>query len=158
MNNESSRCYSFSSQIRKRFSLPSSISKEECFIIYEKELEYHKRTLIRIKECIEELQSKNQLYEFAKYLEILGILYNYNQIYQIRNRPEPENAKLIKKNTFKIYKSILIEYHKWIEQDEHNIKEMKINNIGKRIDDYFNSSEYAQTTRLKDLKRSKRCK
>lgn len=140
MIDSSLRSNSFAHQIRKRFSLPMSISKEECFIIYEKELEYHKRIFKDVKDCIKNLQSIGQLYEFSKYLEMLGILYSYNQIYQIRNRQEPEFIRLTKKNTFEIYKSILIEYQKWIEQDEHNTKEMRINSIRKRIDDYFKSN------------------
>ena len=136
MIDSSLRCNAFVHQIRKRFSLPSEISDEDCFIIYSKELELHRTIFNDMLNCLNDLNKRKQLYEFAGYLQAKGILYHYTQIYSIKNRTEP-SERLIKLNTLQIYKTIIREYKLWITQEVHNVKEAKINSIRKRIDNYF---------------------
>lgn len=136
MIDSSLRCNAFVHQIRKRFSLPSEISDKDCFIIYNKELELHRTIFNDMINCIDNLNKRKQLYEFARYLQAKGILYHYTQIYCIRNRTEPSD-RLIKSRTLNIYRTIINEHTSWIAQEVHNVKEARINSIRKRIDNYF---------------------
>ena len=145
MIDSSLRCKAFVHQIRKRFSLPSELSDEDCFIVYSKELELHRTIFNDMIDCLNDLNKRKQLYEFARYLQAKDILYHYSQIYSIRNRTEPSD-RLVKSNTLYIYKTIIREYKLWITKEVHNVKEARINSIRKRIDNYFQ-----RTTMLKAL-------
>ena len=136
MVDSSLRCKTFVHQIRKRFSLPSELSDEDCFIIYSKELELHRTIFNDMIDCLNDLNKRKQLYEFARCLQTKNILYHYTQAYAIKNRTEP-NDRLIKSNTLCIYKTIINEYRLWITNEVHNVKEARINSIRKRIDNYF---------------------
>ena len=131
------RSKAFIYQVRKRFSLPMSISKEECFIIYSKELEYHNCILNEMIKCLKDLHNKNQVYEFGKYLKTIGSIHNYTYIYELMKKKESSFTRLKRPEVIQTYRNIINEYHKWIEQDVHNIKEARINSIRKRIDNYF---------------------
>ena len=143
MIDSSLRSKAFIYQVRKRFSLPMSISKEECFIIYSKELEYHNCILNEMIRCLKDLHNKNQVYEFGKYLKDIGSIHNYTYVYELMRKPESSFTKLKRPKVIQAYRNIINEYNKWIEQDVHNIKEERINSIRKRINDYFKNKNNA---------------
>ena len=143
MIDSSLRSKAFIYQVRKRFSLPMSISKEECFIIYSKELEYHNCILNEMIRCLKDMHNKNQVYEFGKYLKDIGSIHNYRYIYELMKKKESSFTRLKRPEVIQAYRNIINEYHKWIEQDVHNIKEERINSIRKRINDYFKNENNA---------------
>ena len=143
MIDSSLRSKTFIHQIRKRFSLPSDLSNEDCFIIYSKEVEYHNYILNEMIRCLKDLHSKNQVYEFGRYLKVIGSIHNYTYVYKLMKKQESSFTRLKRPKVIQTYKHIINEYHKWIEQDVHNIKEARINSIRKRIDDYFKKENNA---------------
>ena len=143
MIDSSLRSKAFIYQVRKRFSLPMSISKEECFIIYSKELEYHNCILNEMIRCLKDLHNKNQVYDFGRYLKAIGSIHNYTYIYELMKKKESSFTRLKRPEVIQAYRNIINEYNKWIEQDVHNIKEARINSIRKRIDDYFKKENNA---------------
>ena len=143
MIDSSLRSKAFIYQVRKRFSLPMSISKEECFIIYSKELEYHNCILNEMIRCLKDLHNKNQVYDFGRYLKAIGSIHNYTYIYELMKKKESSFTRLKRPEVIQAYRNIINEYHKWIEQDVHNIEEARINNIRKRIDNYFKKENNA---------------
>ena len=143
MIDSSLRNKAFVYQIRKRFSLPPDFSNEDCFIVYNKELEYHNCILNEMIRCLKDLHNKNQLYEFGRYLKAINYIHNYTYVYKLMRKKESSFTRLKRPEVIQAYRNIINEYHKWIEQDVHNIKEARINSIRKRIDDYFKKENNA---------------
>ena len=92
--------------------------------------------------CLKDLHNKNQLYEFGRYLKAINYIHNYTYVYELMKKSESSFTRLKRLKVIQTYKHIINEYHKWIEQDVHNIKEARINSIRERIDNHFSKTKH----------------